>query len=204
MEKDSKTDIGVQQNAPLHEQIFRDTDLGHAEQLVEEHGEDFLYCPEMGGWLVWNGVRWEPDKSGGVYRRTYEMLKHNLECATGTHNQQAMRKIVEAMKDSRINGIVNLATRMARVRINADSFDVNPYLFNVLNGTIDLRTGQIRDHSRDDLITKLSPVMYDPMAKAPTWYRFIRRVLPDGGLGEIYVKPRGKPCAVILSVVRSI
>ena len=42
-------------------------------------------------------------------------------------------------------------------------------LFNCLNGTLDLRTGQLRPHRREDLITKMAPVAYNPDADCPRW-----------------------------------
>jgi putative DNA primase/helicase len=51
-------------------------------------------------------------------------------------------------------------------------------VLNVDNGTLDLRTGELRDHDRADLITKLAPVSYDPDAPADEWDKFLERVLP--------------------------
>jgi putative DNA primase/helicase len=53
--------------------------------------------------------------------------------------------------------------------------DADPFLLNVLNGTLDLRTGQLRPHRREDLITKLAPVRYDEAATCPTWQRSLSR-----------------------------
>jgi len=178
--------IDKEKNTPeqqsLHEQLFRDSDLGHAEQLIEEHGRDFLYCPELGGWWAWTGVRWEQDTSGEVYRRTYTLLKYNLLCAAETHNTQAAKKIVEAMKANRIESILRNASKQEQVRVKAESFDADPYLFNCINGTIDLRSGQLRGHNRNDLITKLASVEYVENAPADEWGKFLERILPDDEL----------------------
>ncbi len=165
-----------------HEQLYRDTDLGHAEQLVSEYGRDFLYCPELGGWFSWTGIRWEQDKSGEIHRRTYAMLKSNLVYAAECGNHDAVKKIVGGMTAHRVNSIIATAANMEQVRIRADRFDSNPLLFTVLNGTIDLSTGELRDHDRNDHITKLAEVDYYPEAKAPEWERFTARVLPDDEL----------------------
>jgi putative DNA primase/helicase len=44
------------------------------------------------------------------------------------------------------------------------------------NGTIDLRTGELRPHSRDDLISKVAPVCFDPDARCPRWIEFLAQV----------------------------
>ena len=63
--------------------------------------------------------------------------------------------------------------------------DADPWLLNVSNGTLDLRTGELRPHRREDLITKLAPVEYDPEAKHPIFERVIAHVTGgDEALGR--------------------
>ena len=52
-------------------------------------------------------------------------------------------------------------------------------MLNVTNGTLDLNTGELREHRREDLITKLAPVNYDPKATCPIWEKFLDRIM-DG------------------------
>ena len=49
-------------------------------------------------------------------------------------------------------------------------------LLNVLNGTIDLYTGELCKHRPDNMITKLAPVEYDPSARCPVWREFLNKV----------------------------
>lgn len=165
-----------------HDQLYRDTDLGHAEQLVEEHGDDFKYCPELGGWFAWTGIRWELDKSGEIDRRTYGMLKDNSMYALSCGNHEAAKKVIGTMNAYRIKSIIGLAANMERVRVRAEDFDRNPMLLTVTNGTLDLSTGELRDHDRNDRVTRWADVAYYPDATAPEWERFLERVLPDAEL----------------------
>ena len=55
-------------------------------------------------------------------------------------------------------------------------FDCDPMLFNVANGTLDLRTGTLRPHSRDDRLTRMVDVPYDPDARAELWHAFLWRI----------------------------
>jgi putative DNA primase/helicase len=57
-----------------------------------------------------------------------------------------------------------------------DALDADPWLLNVRNGTIELKTGELREHRRDDLITKLASVEYDPEAEDKRWDTFLEQV----------------------------
>jgi putative DNA primase/helicase len=54
--------------------------------------------------------------------------------------------------------------------------DRDPWLLNCLNGTIDLRTGKLRPHRREDQITALAPVEFRPHAPCPGWITFLDRI----------------------------
>ena len=44
-----------------------------------------------------------------------------------------------------------------------EELDRDPWLVNCQNGTLDLRTGRLKDHDPSNLITKIIPVDYDPV-----------------------------------------
>src|SRR5262249_46000953 len=44
---------------------------------------------------------------------------------------------------------------------------------NCPNGTLELKTGTLREHRREDFITKLCPTVYDSDAKCPLWEEFL-------------------------------
>ena len=73
----------------------------------------------------------------------------------------------------RINAMITMAAALPDLRISADQVDQHPHLLTVRNGTIDLRTGTLREHRREDFITLLLDVDYHPDAKAPRWKRFV-------------------------------
>jgi phage/plasmid-associated DNA primase len=62
------------------------------------------------------------------------------------------------------------------VPIEMHRFDRDLMLFNVQNGTINLHTGELRPHSRENFITNVSPVIYDPKAECPLWLEFLNTV----------------------------
>jgi len=67
----------------------------------------------------------------------------------------------------------------ADLALSPEELDTDPMLLNVENGTLDLRTGSLRPHNPEGLITKLAPVEFDITAKAPTFYKFLKQILGD-------------------------
>jgi len=65
-----------------------------------------------------------------------------------------------------------------------DALDTDPWLLTTLDGTVDLRTGDLRPHRRDDLVTRLAPTAWDPAGSCAEWLAFLNRVLPDPQVRE--------------------
>jgi len=66
---------------------------------------------------------------------------------------------------------------MATIPIHPDKLDADPWQFNCPNGILDLRKGTLRDHRREDFITKASQVSFDPAAKCPQFLGFLDSIM---------------------------
>jgi putative DNA primase/helicase len=170
--------VGSNGRAPVP--AFNLTDLGNAERFVAHHGEDVRYCYPWRKWLVRTGARWERDEAGLVHRLAKETVRGIYREASDAEDEDRRKALAKhaaaSESEARIRAMVELAKSEAPV--SPDELDADPWHLNVQNGTIDLRTGELREHRREDLITKLAPVEYDPDATAPTWEAFLERVLP--------------------------
>jgi putative DNA primase/helicase len=88
----------------------------------------------------------------------------------------AMRELTWALKSEdakRIDALLKMARTDPGIVAPVEQFDADPFALNVLNGTLDLRTGKLNPHDRADYITKLAPVAYNLAANAPTWDRLL-------------------------------
>lgn len=161
---------------------FKLTDLGNAERLVYRHGRDLRHCTGL-GWLAWDGARWKRDETGEVMRRAKATVRrmYGEAGATGDPGARAAlaKHAAESEQASRLAAIVKLAETETQIAITTEALDADPWAFNVANGTIDLRTGVILPHRREALITKLSPVTFDPTATCTTFDRFLAEAQPD-------------------------
>lgn len=152
---------------------FNLTDLGNAERLVDLHGRDLRYCHPWSKWIVWDGRRWAIDKTAAARRRARETVRHIYAEAAAEEDDEHRKALVKhaiASEDrKRIGAMLALAEAEAGIPILPEQMDLDPWLFNCRNGTIDLQTGELRPHRRSDLITKLCPLDYDPTAECPLW-----------------------------------
>jgi putative DNA primase/helicase len=159
---------------------FNLTDLGNAARLVHRHGRNLRYCWLWRKWLVWDGKRWVKDDTGEVYRLAKDTVASIYEEAAAALDDEDRKALAKhAMRSeagARIKEMVDLAR--SDVPVMPDELDASPDLLNTERGTIELRTGELREHRREDLITKLAPVEYRPDATAGAWDAFLERVLP--------------------------
>ena len=163
------------------EEVEARSDYGNAQRLVKRHGQDLRYCHGR-GWFVWDEKRWAPDDSGEVMRRAKDTVRAIGEDAIQVNGDGRVLLLKHALASesaARINAMISLAESEAVVATTPVQLDTDPFVLNVLNGTIDLRTGELRPHRRDDLITKIAPVQYDPDATLPEWDAFLRTTTGD-------------------------
>jgi putative DNA primase/helicase len=159
---------------------YRDTDLGNARRFVDQHCANVRYCPQMGKWFTWDGNRWSLDDTDEILllaRKTIESIWREADAAAAPSERDFLKKWGKRSEsEGKIRAMVSLAASEPEVRVNPGALDTDPMLLNCTNGTVDLRTGELRAHSRNDLCTKLAPVPYDPDAKCPLWRKFLNTV----------------------------
>jgi len=158
----------------------RHTDLGNSKRLVVAYGRDLRYVPEWGKWLFWDGARWQMDQSQvqvmeaakGTIRAIYPLAPS---IADDVKRAGLVGHARKSEQGPRLREMVRLAASDAKIVARPQQLDRDPWLLNCENGTIDLRTGELRGHSREDLITRLAPVVFDPSASSGLWDDFLQR-----------------------------
>src|SRR5829696_3420834 len=138
--------------------------------------------PPLGKWLLYDGTRWRVDDRGAVVRLAKDSARSIVEEAKEAHSDAAANQLGKwasfSLSESKLRAMISLSQSEPGIPVLPDELDSSPDLLNVLNGTIDLRSGKLREHRREDLITRVAPVEYDPDTNVPAWETFLERVLP--------------------------
>lgn len=161
--------------------MYHLSDWGNAERLTKIHGEKIRYCHPFKRWYIWAGGQWNFDTTGLLKKFCKDVVKELLAEAIKAPNSDARKKLVNFSQSCETNqrmlGMLSMAESETGVPILPEDLDRDPYLFNCKNGTIDLKTGKLKPHDPEDLITKISPYNYDPNAKCPKWLAHLDLVM---------------------------
>lgn len=154
-------------------------DTGNATRLLAVFGEDLRYTEGV-GWMRWDGLRWAIS-DGPWPEATMCALAIMTEglATSGSAGKALIEHGRQSGNANRLRGCLEIASHDPAVRVEADALDADQWALNCLNGTVDLRTGELRGHSRGDLITKLCPVPYDLTATCPRFDRFLLEAMGD-------------------------
>src|SRR5215218_2400826 len=174
-------------------QGFNLTDLGNAERFIARHGANVRYCYAWSRWMVWTGTRWERDEAGRAHRLAKEAVRGIYQEAAGAEDEDRRKALAKHAARSEAEVKIRAMLELAKSEVPAspDEFDSAPWLLNAPNGTLDLRTGELREHCREDLLTKMAGADYNPTATAPMWATTLERALPSQELRRFFKKLAG-------------
>jgi putative DNA primase/helicase len=154
--------------------------LRMAERLVAEHGNDLRYVTRI-GWHVWDGTRWSEDIDGEPDRRADATLKQALRNAIRMDQDERNRLLKDVRRcesAAGVAGILTLARSKHPLATAPKRLDADAWAFNTTAGTLDLHTGKVSGHCREDLITKCASSGVAEHV-SPVWTGFLERILPD-------------------------
>lgn len=153
--------------------VFNRTDSGNAERFAARYRNDVRYVGPRSKWLTWDGSRWDWDKTRGVELRTKEMARSIMGEAVSTPDLNERKLLSEWAIKSEGSGKRTACLELVRsepgVTIDVDILDNDPWLLNCINGTLDLRTGELHSHRREDMITKTTGTAYNANGGTFLW-----------------------------------
>ncbi|MGI8729220.1 MAG: DNA primase family protein [Solirubrobacteraceae bacterium] len=166
-----------------------ESDMGNARRLVLDHRHVLRHVPGL-DWFHYSGTHWERDVDGQAMRLAKETVRSILDEANTLYaaaarliepdpyenaQKKAGARLAHAKRSQnqpRLEALLTCASTEPELVLTADKLDADPWLLNTPNGTIDLRTGNVREHVADDHITKITGTTIEPMA-TPRWDAYL-------------------------------
>ncbi len=155
-----------------------------AERFVGENLDNCIYVANV-GWYVWDGCRWKFDDECRV-----ELLAQKLCEAAASERRDKAEQI---RLRSRATREAILREAQPHLTVSVEKLDKDLMLLNTPGGTVDLRTGKLREARREDFITKITAAA--PSTVAPNrWNQFAKEVTADDADYTGYLQRVGGYC----------
>ncbi|WP_042570442.1 phage/plasmid primase, P4 family, partial [Ralstonia solanacearum] len=156
-------------SAEVLEGVDWETEDGLATAFTRRYGDDWRYCSLWGKWLVWTGVRWNHDQLLYVTH-----LSRGI-CRAASFKAETPRQKTKLASSSTIASVEKIARSDPKHAATADEWDADVWALNTPGGVVDLRTGHLRAHRREDRMTKVTTAT--PRGRngegCPSWQAFI-------------------------------
>lgn len=172
------------------------SDIGNADRLIALAGGRLRFVHAWSKWIAYDRGRWVMDVGDVLVTETAKQISRSLYAQIVKCGDPDLEKAVFALarrstSAASIAAAIKLARGIPGVLVAHEELDANPNLLNVANGTIDLRTGELRPHDPADLMTMQAPTFYDPFATAPLWAQCLERWQPDPSYREYLQREAG-------------
>jgi putative DNA primase/helicase len=133
-----------------------------AMEFIERHGASLRYCHTTGAWFIHKITHWHEDRTGEVFQMIRETAREISE----------LQAVTSPKKSSFASGVERFAKGDRQVAVTHEYWDSDPWLLGTPGGTVDLRTGKLRESRRDDAITRITAVA--PLDDGcPLWLKFL-------------------------------
>lgn len=182
--------VGQVVDFPPPAKKYNRSDVGNAKRFVDIYGELFRFCHKSKTWYFFDGKRWSADSCGLAQKSVHTMsLTMQAEAGNIINQEEKLNAFKWAVGLESVNRVEScLKAAQSYLPVEPTDFDRDPWLLNCLNGTLNLRTGELRPHNREDMISKMCPVEYNPEAEAPLWEAFLERIFEGDTDIIAYVK----------------
>jgi len=168
-------------------------DMGNGLLFADFFRDIIRWVPARKSWFVFAGRVWEEDVGMVRLNRYLKSLVVALEKrAQGIYDENLREAHLKRVSRMRIYHTrqVMITDAQPELSCRMADFDNDPWLFNCQNGTLDLRTRELKPFDPADMLTNMSNAVYDPDVISQRWQGFINDVCcrPADGAEDFAIK----------------
>ncbi len=174
----------------LHAERYETSDKGFGRLFADVFKNKHRYNPSRKDFMRYDGKRWVDDIEGLSARASAKVLSDALV-------RYAVNVDTEGKYLKAVATLCNIRNRNNMLQDSKDVYffcneqlDVNDYLLNVQNGTLDLSGNEpvFLSHSPDMLLSKICSAEYDPAADCREWKKFLMEIMQNDKEKILYLQ----------------
>ena len=168
---------------PESKQRYEMNDIGASNLYADTYRNISRNVPESKMWYVYDGCVWRPDEGNvRVAQQAKDLTYYMFDCREYINDNDQLLEAWIKFASGRMrkkNRDIMLEDAATVFPVSLNDFDTDPYLLNVQNGTLDLRTFTLLPHNPNDFLSKIANVIYDPTARCERWELFVQEIMQN-------------------------
>ncbi|MFN7004536.1 MAG: phage/plasmid primase, P4 family [Roseinatronobacter sp.] len=152
---------------------FPMTEDGVARAFAAAHADRLRFCHSSGRWHVWTGTHWRKEETKLAFNWSREI------CRTRSASDPLSSAAKALAKAATAAAVERFAQADRAFAVTATAWDTDHWLLGTPGGTVDLRTGQLREARQTEMITKVTAAApiplddFDAARDCPRWMAFL-------------------------------
>jgi putative DNA primase/helicase len=153
------------------------TDIGNGRRLVDTFRDVIRYTPGL-GWFHWNNGYWKPDAEGLEVKELSKMIPTLIASEIVKYDDpdkqgEVIKWAQQTKSIGRLRSSIEAGNSDPRINRYVEEWDKDENLLGVMNGVIDLKTGELLKNRPDLFITRRAPVGYIVGQRNVRWEQFL-------------------------------
>jgi len=146
--------------------------------FTDRYRDRLRFDHDVGKWFMWTGTRWQCERTCLAFSWARDLARELAEKAPP-------KAQLIASKAAFAGNVEKFARADRAFAATSDIWDSDGYLLGTPAGTVNLRTGKLREAQPEDFITKATAVAPTETADCPRWMQFLHEATNgDQGLIE--------------------
>ncbi|WP_453963882.1 phage/plasmid primase, P4 family [Bradyrhizobium elkanii] len=141
---------------------------GTALAFAERHENNLRFDHDAGRWYRWYGTHWKQDRTQLAFSEARDLVRE-----LSLDQPQRIKNVTS--KANFAGNVEKLARADRRLVTTQELWDRDPFLIGTPGGTVDLRTGVLRDSWPEDMITRITAVTPTEIASCPRFLEFLQQ-----------------------------
>ena len=155
-------------------------EIGISELFADMFKSQLRYNTTAKQWYYYNGKVWNEDTGAMKARQEMKELSKTLSIYVtyikDEYKKDKFLKYVKTLGNYTIRKKI-LEDAQSKMCISQTDFDIDKDIFNCQNGTLNLKTFEFKAHNANDLLSKISNVVYNPKATASKFKKFMNEIM---------------------------
>ena len=159
------------------------TDTGNGEIIKDISGNNIRYDHGLGKYFTFNGQLWEVDHKEIITQYAIDAARKRQALSILIKNPTE-RKIeygfgVHSENGGKLNSALKLFRTFSGIAVGSDDWNTNNFLIQFNNGVVNLKTGEFRPGTPEDMIRQTVNFDYEADAECPLWVQTISEIMDN-------------------------